>query len=97
MQILDPAIEVELSGFLAPYRGPTEGTVHEAIAAALHDATGRNPVNVREGGSIGAVPILADLLGVPVHFLPLSLPQLFLNEQGHYILYNPSDSIVFQL
>lgn len=72
---LDPAVEVELSGFLAPYRGPTEGPVHEALVAALLDATGRSPVNVREGGSIGAVPILADLLGVPVHFLPLSLPE----------------------
>jgi acetylornithine deacetylase/succinyl-diaminopimelate desuccinylase-like protein len=72
---LDPAIEVELAGFLAPYQGPTEGRVHEAIAAALTEVTGRVPVNVREGGSIGAVSILADRLGVPVHFLPLSLPE----------------------
>jgi acetylornithine deacetylase/succinyl-diaminopimelate desuccinylase-like protein len=49
--------------------------VHEAIVAAFTEATGRSPVNVREGGSIGAVPILADLLKVPVHFLPLSLPE----------------------
>lgn len=70
-----PDVEVEVSGYLAPYRGPAEGRVHEAIAAALTEATGRVPVTVREGGSIGAVPILADLLGVPVHFLPLSLPE----------------------
>lgn len=72
---IDPAVEVELSGFLEPYRGPTAGPVHEAIAAAFTEATGRVPVNVREGGSIGAVPILAELLGAPVHFLPLSLPE----------------------
>jgi acetylornithine deacetylase/succinyl-diaminopimelate desuccinylase-like protein len=72
---LDPAIEVELSGFLAPYRGTTEGPVHDALSAALTEVTGRAPVHVREGGSIGAVPILADLLKVPVHFLPLSLPE----------------------
>jgi acetylornithine deacetylase/succinyl-diaminopimelate desuccinylase-like protein len=72
---IDPSVDVEISGFLEPYRGPTDGPVHEAIAAALTEATGRAPVNVREGGSIGAVPILAELLGVPVHFLPLSLPE----------------------
>ncbi|MCX4241936.1 M20/M25/M40 family metallo-hydrolase [Paraliomyxa miuraensis] len=72
---LRPDVEVDVSGFLQPYRGPTEGRVHEAIAAALTQATGRAPVTVREGGSIGAVPILADLLGSPVHFLPLSLPE----------------------
>jgi acetylornithine deacetylase/succinyl-diaminopimelate desuccinylase-like protein len=72
---LRPDVEVEISGFLQPYRGATTGPVHEAIAAALTEATGQAPVTVREGGSIGAVPILADELGVPVHFLPLSLPE----------------------
>jgi acetylornithine deacetylase/succinyl-diaminopimelate desuccinylase-like protein len=72
---LDPAVDVEISGCFDPYRGPTEGPVHQAIATALTEATGRAPVNVREGGSIGAVPILGNLLGVPVHFLPLSLPE----------------------
>jgi acetylornithine deacetylase/succinyl-diaminopimelate desuccinylase-like protein len=72
---LDPAIDVEIVGCFDPYRGPTAGPVHEALAAALTEATGRAPVLVREGGSIGAVTILADRLGVPVHFLPLSLPE----------------------
>ena len=72
---LDPTVEVDVSGFLHPYQGPTEGPVHEAIGAALAEVTGKAPVNVREGGSIGAVPILAEQLGVPVHFLPLSLPE----------------------
>lgn len=72
---IDPTIEVEVSGFLEPYQGPTGGRVHEAIAWGMEQATGRAPVMVREGGSIGAVPILADTLGVPVHFLPLSLPE----------------------
>lgn len=75
VRALDPAVEVELAGFLEPYRGTTEGRIHEALTAALIETTGRSPVHVREGGSIGAVPILSDLLGVPVHFLPLSLPE----------------------
>ncbi|MCH9682381.1 MAG: M20/M25/M40 family metallo-hydrolase [Deltaproteobacteria bacterium] len=72
---LDPDVEVEVSGYLEPYQGPTAGSVHDAIVAGMTEATGRTPVNVREGGSIGAVPVLADVLGVPVHFLPLSLPE----------------------
>ncbi|MCA9650476.1 MAG: M20/M25/M40 family metallo-hydrolase [Myxococcales bacterium] len=71
----NPDVEVELSGYLEPYRGPSQGRVHDAIVAAMTEATGRAPVTVREGGSIGAVPILAEELGVPVHFLPLSLPE----------------------
>ncbi len=72
---INPDIEVEVPGFMQPYQGPYEGPVHEAIVAGMTTATGKAPVTVREGGSIGAVPILADLLGVPVHFLPLSLPE----------------------
>lgn len=72
---LNPDIEVEVTGTLVPYMGHTSGAVHEAIHAGLHAATGREPVTVREGGSIGAVPILAEMLAVPVHFLPLSLPE----------------------
>lgn len=72
---LNPDVDVEISGYLGPYSGPTEGKIHEAIVGGLTDATGRVPVTVREGGSIGAVPILANELGVPVHFLPLSLPE----------------------
>jgi acetylornithine deacetylase/succinyl-diaminopimelate desuccinylase-like protein len=72
---LDPAVDVEITAHHEPYRGPSAGPVHEAIAAALTAVTGKVPVDVREGGSIGAVTILADTLGVPVHFLPLSLPE----------------------
>ncbi len=71
---INPDVEVEIAGYLAPYRGPDSGRVHEAIRTGLRAATGKDPVTVREGGSIGAVPILAEKLGVAVHFLPLSLP-----------------------
>jgi acetylornithine deacetylase/succinyl-diaminopimelate desuccinylase-like protein len=71
----NPDVEVTIAGFLRPYRGVATGPVHDAIVEGLGDAVGRAPVRVREGGSIGAVPIMHDLLGVPVHFLPLSLPE----------------------
>ncbi|MEX1366364.1 MAG: M20/M25/M40 family metallo-hydrolase [Nannocystaceae bacterium] len=75
VRAIDPDVEIEIAGYLQPYQGPSQGRVHDAIVAAMTEATGRVPVTVREGGSIGAVPILADELGVPVHFLPLSLPE----------------------
>jgi acetylornithine deacetylase/succinyl-diaminopimelate desuccinylase-like protein len=71
---LNPDIEVDTTEHLAPYRGADSGRVHEAIARGMEAAFGRYPVVVREGGSIGAVPVMDAELGVPVHFLPLSLP-----------------------
>jgi len=38
-------------------------------------ASGREPVFVREGGSIGAVNSMEKVLGCPVMFLGLSLPE----------------------
>jgi len=72
---INPDVEVDIPGTMQPYQGPYEGPVHEAIVHGMTEATGIVPVTVREGGSIGAVPVLADTLGVPVHFLPLSLPE----------------------
>jgi acetylornithine deacetylase/succinyl-diaminopimelate desuccinylase-like protein len=70
----NPEVEVTIGGSFKPYRSATTGVVHRAIFDALHATTGRCPVTVREGGSIGAVPMIARELGIPVHFLPLSLP-----------------------
>ncbi len=71
---LAPDVEVEVAGFLAPYEGPQSGPIHDALVEGMSTAFGAKPVLVREGGSIGAVPILAQRLGVGVHFLALSLP-----------------------
>ena len=67
-------VEVRVLGYFDPYSAPTEGRFHDAIATAMEGAFGKRPVTIREGGSIGAVPTMANKLGVPVHFLPLSLP-----------------------
>jgi acetylornithine deacetylase/succinyl-diaminopimelate desuccinylase-like protein len=70
----NPDVEVEVLGYFGPYRVGASGSAHGAIASAMTEAFGRAPVMVREGGSIGAVPIMASQWAVPVHFLPLSLP-----------------------
>ncbi|NVB40108.1 M20/M25/M40 family metallo-hydrolase [Pseudenhygromyxa sp. WMMC2535] len=71
----NPDVELTRLGSFVPYRGAIEGPVHAAIVHGMREGFGKQPALVREGGSIGAVPMMAQLLGVPVHFLPLSLPE----------------------
>jgi acetylornithine deacetylase/succinyl-diaminopimelate desuccinylase-like protein len=71
----NPDVEVTAVSSFEPYRGPIGGRVHEAIVHGLREGFGKTPALVREGGSIGAVPKMQRVLGVPIHFLPLSLPE----------------------
>jgi acetylornithine deacetylase/succinyl-diaminopimelate desuccinylase-like protein len=70
-----PDVGVTFHGAFSPYLSKASGPVHDAIAQALEHSFGAPPVLVREGGSIGAVPMMETHLGTPVHFLPLSLPE----------------------
>jgi acetylornithine deacetylase/succinyl-diaminopimelate desuccinylase-like protein len=72
---VNPDVEVTVTGRLSPYLGGLAGPAIAAVRHGMTRAFGREPVPVREGGSIGAVSILTDMLGVPVAFLPLSLPE----------------------
>jgi acetylornithine deacetylase/succinyl-diaminopimelate desuccinylase-like protein len=60
---------------LAPYQGKTTGPLADAVRRSISFAFGQEPVFVREGGSIGAVLTMEKVLGVPVMFLGLSLPE----------------------
>ena len=60
---------------LAPYLGDIGGPFHEAAVAAMKSAFGKQPGLTREGGSIGAVLTMRRLLGAPVVFMGLSLPE----------------------
>ncbi|HVV49843.1 MAG TPA: M20/M25/M40 family metallo-hydrolase [Polyangia bacterium] len=60
---------------LEPYLAPIGGPYHAAAAAAVRATFGKEPAFVREGGSIGAVLTMQRLLGAPVIFLGLSLPE----------------------
>ena len=70
-----PDAEVHAEGMLAPYKGTTTGPLADAVRRSIAFAFGREPVFVREGGSIGAVLTMEKVLGVPVLFLGLSLPE----------------------
>jgi acetylornithine deacetylase/succinyl-diaminopimelate desuccinylase-like protein len=71
----NPDVKVTHVSSFEPYRGPVGGRVHDAIVHGMREGFGKTPALVREGGSIGAVPKMARMLGVPIHFLPLSLPE----------------------
>jgi acetylornithine deacetylase/succinyl-diaminopimelate desuccinylase-like protein len=71
----NPDVNVEIENSMWPYKAPTEGKLADAVRDAMKFAFGREPVFVREGGSIGAVVSMEKVLKTPVMFLGLSLPE----------------------
>ena len=70
-----PDVKVEIENQMWPYKAPTEGKLADAVKDAMKFSFGREPVFVREGGSIGAVISMEQVLESPVMFLGLSLPE----------------------
>ncbi|MBK5258595.1 MAG: M20/M25/M40 family metallo-hydrolase [Thermoanaerobaculia bacterium] len=68
-------VKVEIENSMYPYLAPTTGPLADAVKDAMKFAFGREPVFVREGGSIGAVNSIEKVLDCPVMFLGLSLPE----------------------
>jgi acetylornithine deacetylase/succinyl-diaminopimelate desuccinylase-like protein len=71
----NPDVVVEAGSSAAPYKGRTSGPQVEAAQRAVRFAFGRDPVFVREGGTIGAVLSMEQILKVPIVFMGLSLPE----------------------
>ncbi len=72
---VNPDVKVQPEHALPAYAGRTTGPYADAVRAAMKAAFGREPVFVREGGSIGAVLSMEKILRAPVYFLGLSLPE----------------------
>jgi acetylornithine deacetylase/succinyl-diaminopimelate desuccinylase-like protein len=72
---VNPDVRVEPEHALPAYKGRTTGPYADAVRAAMKAAFSREPVFVREGGSIGAVLSIEKILRAPVYFLGLSLPE----------------------
>jgi len=70
-----PDVQVVREGSLRPYIGQLSGPFNQAAAEAVKEAFGQEPAFIREGGSIGAVVSMHDILKVPIVFLGLSLPE----------------------
>ncbi|HVE65992.1 MAG TPA: M20/M25/M40 family metallo-hydrolase [Thermoanaerobaculia bacterium] len=71
----NPDVKVSAEHTLAAYKGKTTGPYADAIRASMKFAFGKEPVFVREGGSIGAVLSMEKVFKAPVFFLGLSLPE----------------------
>ena len=74
MKSKNPDVKVSAEHALPAYQGKTTGPYADAIRGAMKFAFGKEPVFVREGGSIGAVLSMEKVLKTPVFFLGLSLP-----------------------
>ena len=70
----NPDIRIEAGSSAAPYKGITSGPWVEAAANSIKFAFGKSPVFVREGGTIGAVLTMEQMLKCPIVFMGLSLP-----------------------
>src|SRR6266849_584227 len=71
----NPDVEFIEETSMHPYKAPVTGPLADAVRGAMKFAFGREPVFVREGGSIGAVISMERYLKCPVMFLGLSLPE----------------------
>lgn len=75
VQSKNPDVQVTADAALSPYLGDFTGPYAEAAKRAMQFGFGKKPALTREGGSIGAVVTMRDVLKAPVMFLGLSLPE----------------------
>ena len=71
----NPDVVIEKGGALEPFQGSGDGPYADAVRTSLRFAFGADPAFIREGGSIGAVVTMQRVLGCPIMFIGLSLPE----------------------
>jgi acetylornithine deacetylase/succinyl-diaminopimelate desuccinylase-like protein len=72
---VNPDVKVEAAKAAPPYKAVTEGPYFESAKRAMKFAFGSDPVIVREGGTIGAILFMEEILECPIVFMGLSLPE----------------------
>lgn len=75
VKAINPDVRIESGGALRPYLEEFSGAYADAARRAIRFAFGKDPAFIREGGSIGAVVTMQELLKVPILFMGLSLPE----------------------
>jgi acetylornithine deacetylase/succinyl-diaminopimelate desuccinylase-like protein len=71
----NPDVKTIIHAGSAAYLTETNGPLANAAKKAIKFAFGKEPVFVREGGSIGSVISMQQILKCPIMFLGLSLPE----------------------
>ncbi|HUP64560.1 MAG TPA: M20/M25/M40 family metallo-hydrolase [Thermoanaerobaculia bacterium] len=71
----NPDVRISVEKAMSAYKAPTDGPYAENVKQAMKFAFGKEPVFVREGGSIGAVATMEQIFRCPITFLGLSLPE----------------------
>ncbi len=71
----NPDVVVTASKAAPFYKGVTTGPYVDAAKRAMKFAFGKDPVTVREGGTIGAILFMEQILKCPIVFMGLSLPE----------------------
>lgn len=71
----NPDVKFKIEKSMLPYKAPTEGPLAETVKRSMKFAFGKEPVFVREGGSIGAVATMEQVFRCPITFMGLSLPE----------------------
>jgi len=71
----NPDVKVSFESMAPAFLTSVEGPLPEALKRAVKFAFKRDPVFVRDGGTIGAMTSIEKVLQCPVFFLGLSLPE----------------------
>jgi acetylornithine deacetylase/succinyl-diaminopimelate desuccinylase-like protein len=71
----NPDVNIHFESAAPAFRTVLEGELPQALKRAIKFAFGRDAVFVRDGGTIGAMTSIEKVLGCPVLFLGLSLPE----------------------
>src|ERR1051325_9729823 len=71
----NPDVKIQFESAAPAFRTVLTGTLPPALKRAVKFAFGRDPVFVRDGGTIGAMTSIEKVLKCPVLFLGLSLPE----------------------
>ena len=81
---LNPDIKIQKKVQIKPFRGEIGDLFHQAAKEAFASAFGAEPAFVRQGGSIGAIVTMKEILGAPIVMPGLSLPEHGYHAKNEY-------------
>jgi acetylornithine deacetylase/succinyl-diaminopimelate desuccinylase-like protein len=93
-------MEVEMHSDGLPWGANPEGPLFRAATSAIQGVYGRDPLPIREGGSIPIVPMIEQILETPVLLLGFALPGCNLHSPNEWIsldLYHKGIDIISRL